>query len=54
MRPARVVGPGVPHHVTQRGNRRQPIVFLDDAYRLYRELISCAARKAGRRFGPFV
>jgi len=24
---ARVVAPGIPHHITQRGNRRQPASF---------------------------
>jgi putative transposase len=24
---ARVVVPGVPHHITQRGNRREPVFF---------------------------
>ena len=43
---ARVVVPGVPHHVTQRGNRRQQIFFGDDDYRLYRRLIAAAARRA--------
>ena len=28
---ARVVGPGFPHHITQRGNRRQQTFFTDDA-----------------------
>ena len=32
---ARVVLPGVPHHVTRRGNRRQPVFFEPDDYRLY-------------------
>jgi putative transposase len=36
---ARAVAPGVPHLVTQRGNRRQPTFFGDDDYRLYRELM---------------
>jgi putative transposase len=27
---ARIVIPGVPHHVTQRGNRRLPVFFSDD------------------------
>jgi hypothetical protein len=27
---ARVVAPGVPHHVTQRGNRRQRTFFTDE------------------------
>lgn len=43
---ARVVVPGVPHHVTQRGNRREPVFFADDDYRLYRRLIAGAARRA--------
>ncbi|MDP6953950.1 MAG: transposase [Alphaproteobacteria bacterium] len=37
---ARVVAPGLPHHVTQRGNRRQQTFFGDDDYRLYRELMA--------------
>lgn len=44
---ARVVVPGVPHHVTQRGNRREPIFFEDADYRLYRCLIAAAAQRAG-------
>jgi len=26
---SRIVIPGVPHHATQRGNRRQPIFFSE-------------------------
>ena len=33
---ARLVIPDVAHHVTQRGNRRQPIFFSDDDYAAYR------------------
>ena len=42
---ARVVVPGVPHHVTQRGNRRQKVFFGEDDYRHYRSLLAagCAA-----------
>lgn len=36
---ARVVAPGVPHHVTQRGNRRQETFFCDEDYRAYIELM---------------
>ena len=36
---ARVVAPGRPHHVTQRGNRRQPTFFGDDDYREYLVLL---------------
>lgn len=42
----RVVLPGIPHHVTQRGNRRQRVFFEDADYALYRDLIAQAADKA--------
>ncbi len=44
---ARVVAPGVPHHVTQRGNRRQPVFFGDDDYRAYRALLAQGCADAG-------
>ena len=44
---ARVVVPGLPHHVTQRGNRREPVFFAADDYRLYRRLVAAAALRAG-------
>ena len=43
---ARVVLPDLPHHVTQRGNRREPVFFADEDYRAYLELISAAARRS--------
>lgn len=43
---ARVVVPGFPHHVTQRGNRRQAIFFEDGDYALYRDLLAERCRKA--------
>ena len=36
---ARVVVPGLPHHVTQRGNRRQQTFFRPEDYALYLELM---------------
>jgi putative transposase len=45
-RMARVVVPGLPHHITQRGNRREPVFFGDEDYRLYRRLIAAAAHHA--------
>jgi putative transposase len=36
---ARIVIPGIPHHVTQRGNGRQRTFFEDDDYALYRNLL---------------
>jgi putative transposase len=44
---ARVVAPGVPHHVTQRGNRRQQVFFSDDDYATYRTLLAEGCRAAG-------
>jgi putative transposase len=44
---ARLVIPGIPYHVTQRGNRRQQIFFEDGDYALYRDLLAGAVRRAG-------
>ena len=44
---ARVVLPGVPYHVTQRGNRRQQTFFEDGDFALYRDMLAAAARRAG-------
>lgn len=42
---ARIVIPEVPHHVTQRGNRRQQVFFAEGDYAAYRDLVAgaCAA-----------
>jgi putative transposase len=37
---ARVVAPGIPHHVTQRGNRRQPTFFCEEDHQCYLELMA--------------
>ena len=37
---ARFVLPGVPHHVTQRGNGRQQTFFFDEDYAAYRDLLA--------------
>jgi putative transposase len=37
---ARVVVPGLPHHVTQRGNRQQATFFSDEDYAAYRDLVA--------------
>ncbi|MEZ5670719.1 MAG: transposase [Alphaproteobacteria bacterium] len=41
---ARIVVPGVAHHVTQRGNRRQDVFFEDADYAAYVALVSAACR----------
>jgi putative transposase len=50
---ARVVVPGLPHHVTQRGNRREPVFFGAGDYQLYRQLIAAAARRAGAQIWAY-
>ncbi len=42
---ARVVAPGYPHHITQRGNRRQQTFFCDEDYLAYLELMAEWCRK---------
>jgi putative transposase len=44
---ARIVVPHVPHHVTQRGNRRERTFFEDADYKCYRTMLGAAAKKAG-------
>lgn len=46
-RQARVVIPDTPHHVTQRGNRRQPTFFCDADYQTYLQLAVEAFGQAG-------
>src|ERR1700733_5653652 len=43
---ARIVVPRCPHHVTQRGNRREPIFFEDGDQEVYRDLLAEQAEKA--------
>lgn len=42
----RIVIPGIPHHVTQRGNGRQRTFFEDGDYALYLDLLASAAERA--------
>ncbi len=49
---ARVVIPNYPHHVTQRGNRRQKTFFHDEDYRYYIELMSEFSLKSGTEIWP--
>ena len=43
---ARIVAPGLPHHVTARGNRREPIFFEDGDQALYADMLGEQLRKA--------
>lgn len=42
-----MVLPGIPHHVTQRGNRREQTFFEDDDYALYLDLLAQGAERNG-------
>lgn len=46
-RMARVVVPGYPHHVTQRGNRRQTVFFSDEDYLHYTDLLAESTALSG-------
>jgi putative transposase len=46
-RAARLVLPGLPHHVTQRGSRRQPTFFCEEDYARYRALLRHWCAKSG-------
>jgi len=46
-RTARIVVPALPHHVTQRGNRRQPIFFNAGDYAVYRDLLAERCERSG-------
>ena len=37
-RMARAVFADIPHHITQRGNRRQQVFFKEEDYRLYKSV----------------
>ncbi len=43
---ARLIVPGIPHHVTQRGNGRAQTFFSDEDYSLYRDLLATHCRAA--------
>jgi len=44
---ARIVVPNYPHHITQRGNRRQNTFFTDDDYKQYLKMLSSSCKKGG-------
>ena len=43
---ARIVVPGIPHHVTQRGNRREAIFFQEGDHEIYLDLLAEQTAKA--------
>jgi putative transposase len=53
-RRARLMLPGVPLHVIQRGNNRQACFFADDDYRFYLEWLQDYAGKSGCQIHAYV
>ena len=50
---ARLVIPGLPHHITQRGNRRQQTFFNEGDYAAYVELMAEWCREQGVEIGSY-
>ena len=46
-RVARIVLPGQPHHVTQRGNNHQDVSFVDDDHWVYLDLLRAHCERSG-------
>ena len=44
---ARVVAPEQPHHITQRGNRRQETFFSEEDYAAYIDLMTAWCTRCG-------
>ena len=52
-RVARIVVPGCPHHMTQRGNNRQDVFFVDDDRRVYLEILAEQAERFGLKIEAY-
>lgn len=50
---ARIAAPGIPYHVTQRGNRRQPVFFQEDDYRAYLQELWRQSERFGLRIWAY-
>ena len=50
---ARIVAPGFPHHIIQRGNRRQDVFFCDEDKQAYLDLLRSYAIPAGIQFWAY-
>jgi len=53
-RKPRIFLPGVPQHVVQRGNNREPCFFSEEDYRYYLECLSVASKKYGCQIHAYV
>jgi putative transposase len=53
LRIVRIVIPGLPHHVIQRGNRRQKVFFSDEDKSLYLKILKTQGEKKGIQFWAY-
>src|SRR3990172_7668648 len=53
VRIARIVIPGLPHHVIQRGNRRQPVFFRTSDFEAYLRILKEQSAKFGISFWAY-
>ncbi|MCX7046218.1 MAG: hypothetical protein NTX50_12125, partial [Candidatus Sumerlaeota bacterium] len=49
---ARVILPGIPYHVTHRGNRREPVFFSNDQREAYQEAFVACGKVCGDESRP--
>ena len=50
---ARVINPGFPHHVIQRGNRRQNVFFSDEDREAYLQILKEQSEKYGVKYWAY-
>jgi putative transposase len=50
---ARIVIPGVPHHITQRGNNRQDVFFVDEDRIIFLRFLKEQSQKFGMRIDGY-
>jgi putative transposase len=50
---ARIVVPGLPHHITQRGNNRQDVFFAEEDRRRYLAILAEQSERFGLRIGGY-
>ncbi len=50
---ARIVIPGLPHHITQRGNNQQDVFFSPDDRKLYLDILGYQASRYGFKIAGY-
>jgi len=53
-RKSRFYLPGIPAHIVQRGNNREPVFFATEDYSAYRDWLAAGAKKHGCAIHAYV